>query len=234
MKGRSLLLSAILFLVAGVILILTCRTTSTANIVVVGGVMFIACGVLNILAYIAGRPGNKEIARAVKAGQKPPVRSSVRSALAWISSSASIILGLCLLVFTSTFTSLVPVVFALLIIFAALYQFYLLAIGCRPLKLPAWLFVVPVLMTGAAVYVFMQEPGNNESEHTGMLIMLITGISFVLFGAAMIVESVLIGSANRRIIKQARTPDTAADSHESVATDKNQVIEVKPLDDDPV
>lgn len=60
MKGRSLLLSAILFLVAGLILILTYRTTKTDGVVIVGGIMFIVSGLLNIFAYMADRPGKKK------------------------------------------------------------------------------------------------------------------------------------------------------------------------------
>ena len=59
MKGRSLLLSAILFLVAGLILILTYRTTKTDGVVIVGGIMFIVSGLLNIFAYMADGPGKR-------------------------------------------------------------------------------------------------------------------------------------------------------------------------------
>lgn len=228
MKGRSLLLSAILFLVAGLILILTYRTTKTDGVVIVGGIMFIVSGLLNIFAYMADRPGKKEIEAAINAGRKPRSRSSLSSAVTWISSGAAVILGVSLLIFTSTFTPLVPFVFALLITMAALYQFYLLAIGCRPLRLPAWLFAAPVLMLGGAIYVFIQKPGL---DHTEQIIMLVTGISFVLFGIAMLAESILIGTANRKALRQASAPAAESGNHESVAGPTNSVIEVKALDD---
>ena len=228
MKGRSLLLSAILFLVAGLILILTYRTTRTDGVVIVGGIMFIVSGLLNIFAYMVDRPGKKEIEAAINAGHKPRSRSSLSSAVAWISSGAAVILGVCLLIFTSTFTPLVPFVFALLITMAALYQFYLLAIGCRTLRLPAWLFAAPVLMLGGAIYVFVQKPGF---DHTEQIIMLVTGISFVLFGIAMLAESILIGTANRKALRQASAPAPESGNHESVANPANSVIEVKALDD---
>ena len=199
MKGRSLILAALLFLVAGAVLIITYKTTRTDGVVIVGGIMFIVCGLLNIFSYIADKPGQKEIEADRKAGRRTRQRSGLSNALAWVSSSAAVILGLCLLIFTSTFTSLVPFVFALLITFCSLYQFYLLAIGCRPLRLPSWLFAMPVLMLAAAIYVFIQKPGSDEGEH---IIMLITGISFVVFGLTMIVESVLIGTANRKALRQ--------------------------------
>ena len=228
MKGQSLILAAILFLVAGVILIITYRTTRTEGIVIVGGIMFIVSGLLNISAYMADRPTRKEIEKDIRAGRKPRTRSSLSSALTWVSSGAAVILGLCLLLFTSTFVSLVPFVFALLITFSALYQFYLLAIGCRPLRLPSWLFAVPVLMLGAAIYVFIQKPGIDEGEH---IIMLITGISIVVFGLTMIVESILIGSANRRLMKQPEEPSATVPTPGAANGDTKPVIEARPLDE---
>lgn len=224
MKGRSLLLSAILFLAAGLILILTYKTTRTAGIVMVGGVLFIVCGLLNIFTYLADKPGKKEIQAALKEGLKPRTRSSIRSALVWISSGAAVILGVCMLVFTGTFIPLVPPVFALLIALGALYQFYLLAAGCRPLRLPAWLLTVPVLLTVAAVYVFLQKAGDDKGEH---LIMLITGISFVLFAAAMITESVMIGTANRKLAAAAKagTPAIVTDNPPTAATDSPKSLD---------
>lgn len=229
MKGRSLIFAAILFLIAGAVLILTYQTTRTDGVVIVGGVMFIVCGLLNILAYFIDRPGKKEIDEDIAAGRTPRSRSGLTSALAWISSSAAVILGLCLLIFTSTFTSLVPFVFALLITFCALYQFYLLAIGCRPLRLPAWLFVMPVLMLAAAIYVFVQKPGNDDGEH---IIMLITGISFALFGLTLLIESILIGSANRKALQQAKAEAAAEAAKPADTTAATVSAEPKSLDDE--
>lgn len=224
MKGRSLILSAILILAAGLILILTYKTTKTDGIVMVGGVLFIVAGLLNIFTYLGERPSKKEIDEARREGREPRQRSSLSSVLAWTSSSAAVILGLSMLLFTPTFSTLVPFAFALLITFGAIYQFYLLAIGTRPLRLPAWLFIVPVLMLGAAIYVFMQKPGDDNDEQ---LIMLISGIAFTLMSVTMFIESILIGSANREQLAKAHKAPGSAKS----VTAGSVSSEAHPLDD---
>lgn len=227
MKGRSLIFSATLILAAGLVLILTYRTTSTSGIVTVGGILFIVTGLLNLFAYLAEKPGKKEVDKARSEGVKLPRQSSLSAFLAWTSSLAALILGLSMIIFISTFLPLVPFVFALLITFGALFQFYLLAIGAKPVRLPSWLFIVPVLMIGAAIYVFLQKTGSEAEEH---LIMLVTGIAFVVFSATMYIESILIGSANRRALHQAKASESGV-SHESVADESRKVVEVKALDE---
>lgn len=205
MKGRSLLLSAILILVIGIVLILTYQTTRTTGIVTVGGTLFILVGVLNLLTYF-GERGSVRRARAAvehERGAVPAAQDTreglqpmgtLTNTLAWITSIGAGVLGLCMLIFNPTFATLVPTVFAALIVLGALFQFYLLAYGCRPLRLPAWLFAVPVALLGVAVYVFMQKAGDDVDEQR---IMLVTGITFVVFSATMFIEGSLIGLANR-------------------------------------
>lgn len=234
MKGRSLILAAVLILAIGIILIITRLSITTFGIVVVGGILFVLSGLLNIFAYLAERPRPAQVKAAREAGFEVKGRSGFASLMAWASSGAAVILGACMLIFTSTFLQLVPFVFALLITFGALYQFYLLAYGSRPTKLPGWLFVVPVLLIGAAIYVFLQNAGHEVDDR---LIMLITGISATLFGATLLTESIMIGAANHRREhprtepKAASTPDTTTQSDSHVEDVTDQVKEVKALKD---
>lgn len=221
MKGRSLLLSAILILLAGVVLIITYKTTSTHGITVVGGVLFIVAGLLNIFSFFGEQPGKKEREADQKAGVKSYKPSGLTVFLAWTASAATILLGLSMLVWTDTFSVWVPALFGILVCLAALYQFYLLAIGSRPVRLPSWLFVIPVLLLIAGVYLFMQKPGSNES-----VIMMTSGIAFVVFSATLFVESILLGAANRRIRRE-----SAHEATEATGSDTHRVVDVKALDE---
>lgn len=226
MKGRSLLLSAILILLAGVVLIITYKTTSTNGITIVGGVLFIVAGLLNIFSYLGEQSGKSESAAGAQPTEKQRVDkkykpSSLTSFLAWTASAATILLGLSMLVWTATFSVWVPALFGILVCLSALYQFYLLAIGSRPVRLPNWLFAMPVLLLIAGIYLFMQKPSHNEA-----VIMMVTGISFVVFSATLFVESILIGAANRKM----RRESSSDDSHEP-ADASHQVEDVKPLDE---
>lgn len=222
MKGRSLLLTATLILVAGIVLIITYQTTRTTGIVIAGGVLFILVGLLNIFTFMSEKAAavraltaerskaavhtaqsagsTREVATAADSTAAPAGYGHMATMLAWVTSGGAVALGLCMLVFTNVFSSLVPTVFAALILLGALFQFYLLAYGSRPLRLPVWLFAVPVALLGVCVYIYLQHAGDDvEEQH----VMLATGITFVVYGLVMYIESALMGYGHRQLAKAA-------------------------------
>lgn len=190
MKGRNLLFTAFLVLAAGIALIIFHSTVSATGIVITGGALFILAGVFN-LAVFPGRASSSDKSRGMFA-----------SAFSWTASAAAVILGLCMLIFQSTFAELIPFMFGVLIAFGALFQFYLLGYGSRPARLPGWLFIIPTLLAGVAIYLFVQR----DQAVADRLVLLITGICLMVFGVITIVEASLIGSYNRRQLRPSATP----------------------------
>lgn len=193
MKGRNLFLTALLAIAAGIALIFFKDVINSRMLVTVGGIFFIATGVINMGIFLGSR--DKE----GKARQ-----GFMSNAFGWGASSASVLLGLAMLIFNDRFVGLVNFMFAVLIAVAALYQLFLLLFGARPVRLPGWLFIGVVLLTIGAVWLFIPSAYTTDAN-----VMLTTGISFIVFGATTLIESFFIGSANR----QARKEDEAR-SHE--------------------
>lgn len=185
MKGRNLLLTALIIAAAGVVILLTYRSITTSGVVTVTGIVFIVAALLNI-AVFAGS--------GKKSGS-----SAMGHAFGWITSAAAFVLGASMLLFKPRFMEIITFIFGVVILFGALFQIFLLVFGSRPTRLPNWLFISPILLVAASVYVFVQTPELNDSS-----IMLITAISLVLFGATTIVEAVMIGRDNRRQVKESR------------------------------
>lgn len=187
MKGRNIFFAALLVLLAGVVLIITYQTIKSVGVVITGGILFMLAGLINMTGAMSRR-------RKDRVG-------AVSYVFTMITSVAAMILGLCLLLFQSTFTPLVPFIFGVLIACGALYQFFFLGYGCRPATCPWWLYIVPIAMVGAAVYLFIQRPEDSDP-----VIMLVTGISLVVMGVAMVLESIFVGRYNHKTIEAQKAP----------------------------
>lgn len=184
MKGKNLFITAAITLLAGIILIITCSTLASVKIVLWGGILFIVAAVANIVFFVGSRDRNG--------------RSRVGAfgtAVGWIASGAAAVLGLCMLLFQQTFVPLVSFMFAVLVLFAAVFQLCLLLFGSRPARLSPWLFLVPIVLFGAAVFIYLQRPEQSGADHR---IILVTGAAFAVFGLFAFIEGVLIAMHNRR------------------------------------
>ena len=106
-----------------------------------------------------------------------------------------------MLLFQQTFLPLVSFIFAVMVLFAAIYQTCLLLFGTRPMRLSPWFFIVPMLLLVAASYIFLKRGDINTTDQH---IMLISGCAFTLFGIVSIVEGIIIAHGNRRIDKAAQ------------------------------
>ncbi len=215
MKGRNLFLTALLAIAAGIALIIFRNVVNSATLVTAGGIFFIATGVINMGLFIGGRDkdGNSR-------------QGFISHAFGWGASAAAMLLGLAMLIFHERFVGLVNFMFAVLIGVAALYQLFLLIFGSRPVKLPDWLFIAPVLLAGASVFLFIPS-----TVATDPVVMLTTGIAFVVFGTATLIESFFIGSANRSALKAAKAE--AAKAEAAKEEGKNGATAAEPVALDP-
>lgn len=200
----------LLALAAGVILIFTYRGISSTGVVMTGGILFILAGIFNVLA------AGYERRRAERAGGRG--RGVISATVNWLACAGAVILGVCMLIFQSTFVALIPFIFGVLIAFSAFYQLYLLAYGTRPAMLPGWLYIVPLALAGAAVYLFLQKPELDDA-----VIMLTTGIALTFFGLATFAEGTMLGTIHRRNIRDAKAAEKA----------QAEAAKAKPLDETP-
>lgn len=217
MKGRNLFLTSILALAVGVALIVFRNVINSDTLVSVGGIFFIAAGVVNMAVFLGGRDKEGKARQGV-----------FSSTFGWVSSAAAVLLGLSMLVFHDKFVGLVNFMFAVLIAITALYQLFLLIFGARPVRLPQWLFIAPVLLVGAAVYLFIPSVYTTDP-----VVMITTGASFIVFGLAMLVECFYIGNSNRRALKASRSETSGNATVKAESDTEHQEAPVVPESADP-
>ena len=92
--------------------------------------------------------------------------SAAGTALGWVASAAAVVLGVMMLLFRTVFEAMVGYMFAILLLFGALFQFLLLIFGSLPLSSRAGSSSCRCL-AGAAVYIFMQQPGAGDYKYNG-------------------------------------------------------------------
>ena len=138
MKGKTLSALGFVVLAVGIALMIFYTVVNSSNIVIGAGVAFTVVGVINLVLIASSR---KSV--------------SVARLLTQITNGGAIILGICMLVFTSTFSPLVPFIFGIVAAVCALWQFFMLAMGTEPYRLPGWLYVFPLAITGLAVWIFI-------------------------------------------------------------------------------
>lgn len=206
MKGRNLILMAVATLAAGILMIIF-RNTLASNGVVTGcGILFILAGVANVTIFLASRDKDGHARMG-----------AVGTAIGWLASAAAVVLGVVMVLFRSVFETMVGYMFAVLLLFGALFQFFLLLFGSRPVRLSSWFFLVPMALCGAAVFIFMQQPG--QADYT---IMLTTGCSLAFFGLMTMIESGAISMGHRALRKNTPAHTEEADRAELVSDDSSK------------
>lgn len=192
MKGKNLFLMGLLGIALGLILVIFRNSLADGGVVLTAGIIFVIAGLLNMSVFLGSRD---------KQGRAR--MGAFGTAFGWVASAAAVILGLAMLIFSKAFTALIGFMFAVLILFAALFQMGLLIFGSKPHKLNNCFFVVPTILVGGAVYIFLLKP-DTGGEH---VIMWVTGCAFILFGAATLLEGLIIGRLNREA-RNAKTNDS--------------------------
>ena len=187
MKGKNLILIGLIGLLVGLALVLFRHPLASGGVVTVAGILFVGAGVLNMTVFLGSRD------------KKGKSRMGVMgTTFGWIASAAAVVLGLAMLFFNHVFTALVGFMFAVLLLFAAVFQIFLLIFGTRPVRISNWFFLVPLAIIGAAIYIFLRKP-TVPGETTDVLV---TGIAFMVFGLFTVIEGSAIGQANRMLRKQ--------------------------------
>lgn len=204
MRGRNLFFTGLVVALLGLVLILFRTSLADGGVVIAAGILFVVAGLLNTSVFLASRD---------KDGRTR--MGALGTAFGWIASAAAVVLGLAMLIFSKAFVAIVGFMFAVLLLFAALFQLFLLLFGSKPARLSNLFFLVPTALIGGAIYIFMRKPDTGGE----MTIMLVTGIGFMLFGIFTIIEGVCIGNTNRIARKSAKAAVNNAAEPVEMSTD---------------
>lgn len=187
MKGRNLIITGAIALIVGVLMLIFRVQLANGGIVISAGILFVVAGVLNMTVFLGSRDsrGRSRI-------------GAFGTAFGWIASAAAVVLGLAMLIFSTAFVALIGFVFAVMLLFAALFQLFLLLFGSRPIRLSNWFFLVPAALVAAAIYIFIRKPDTQGETYD----MIFIGISFVVFGLFTIIEGSIIGQTNHSAINK--------------------------------
>ena len=194
MKGKTLTMIGVIADVVGAILIISHKSITTHGVVITVGIAFALIGVFNMLVMGKDKAPNGLVRVMVQ-----------------IANIGAVALGVCLLVFASTFVPYVSLVFGVLVMLCSFWQFYLLAVGLRPLTLPAWQYLFPLVLLGGSIYILTLTVGNDITRHD-MVVVLSTGISIALLGVACMVEGASLGMVRRKLSNEQSAASDAANT----------------------
>lgn len=185
---KGSLYSAILALIAGVFMVIYSNVT-LRTIVLVVGIMFIASAVFN-LAYEFSR--------------KRADRKST-SLTAIVASFGAAVLGIIMVLTPIGMVNLIVYLFAASIILLGLYEICAMAFMYRPVTFPFWFFILPSLLVicGAVICIM-------GAERVGEMMVIVTGISLIVYAVSTFINIVGLISYRRIINKKAAEPAVAA------------------------
>ncbi|MCH5220443.1 MAG: DUF308 domain-containing protein [Muribaculaceae bacterium] len=186
------LLTGVLIFVIGIVLIICNKSITGKGFIVLAGILFLLTGVINIVLYLTHRKSD---------GHR--VFTGMSLAMSWLVSIAAIILGLCMLVFEDVFSSMIPFIFGLLIFFGAVMLIINMLFGVRKVvKTPGWMWLFPFVIAVLGAVTITRQPNVSDP-----LIMILTGVSMIVFGLGAIVLGALVSGARRKIEAIATSPD---------------------------
>lgn len=201
MKKSGFTLINLIILGIGILFIAACRRDDFIHsLVFFTGIGFIIPGVVNVFSLIrSGRKTNDD------ATDRP--RPSAWSRFTnWTVSTAAVVLGAMMCFTPETFRTPLIYIFALSIFFGGLYHTYMMLRGLRPAKVEAWTYAFPAaIIIIACILFFLKSLRTPDNQST---VILLTGISMILFATASFFESLAIRAYNRYLASQPTIPTT--------------------------
>lgn len=218
MKSSTSLLSGILILAIGIVLIISRNLITGSGIVTVAGLLFLVTGIINLVLYVTQKD---EDGRRRTRG--------IALVFGWLVSIATIILGVCMLFFNSTFNGMIAIIFALIVFFGALMQLYAILFGVRRVRtIPGWVYLFPAAMIVFTFIIAGQKTGSGQDS----TVMTLTGVSMLIFGIGSIFIGALVGTGRRAMEQNGGLRLNSKTSKQgSLPESKVKSTEIKSLDD---
>ncbi len=205
MNGKGSIITNLIILLAGVLLCwLSNRPHVLHTIIFITGIIFIVPALINIV-MLFGHSNSEE------------KKSYVMKVVDWITSGAGIILGICLVLSPDFFLPILVYLFGAIAVLGGLFQIYMLSYGFRPVKFPATLYIIPVvLLVGGVVMLFTGHYGEDGVGLADQTVLLMTGIGMILFAINTFVTKIMYKSFNS---SRKSRPDHAIESGDSEPAD---------------
>ena len=140
--------------------------------------------------------------------------------LSYLTSGAAVLLGLSMLVFKTTFVAVIPYLFCMLMILAAVIQLLILLPRQGRMLFSSWFLLIPVALAGVGIYIASLPAGSSDAA-----IMLAGGIGLVVNGLALAVEGVAV---RRQVVAAVPTRDGRQLREDEGAVTLSSAV--KPLD----
>ena len=158
MKGKTSFWMQFFALAAGIVLIcMHDRINLVQWVIVFVGVMFAIPGLFGLIEALVGR-------RKSRRGGPVPILASV----------GSLIIGVIMIVCPVPFEAVFVYFLSAVLILGGIWHIWILSVGVRPIVLPVWLYVLPVLVVIAGISILLAPVRETESIFT-----LIAGIALV-------------------------------------------------------
>lgn len=203
MNGKKSFLINLLIFVAGVVLVILHSSNFFNGMTIVCGLIFLVPSIINVVLYI-GNGKNDDGTR------KASLTSTI---IGWITSTGGIVLGLSMLIWNNWYKEILPILFAVILLLGALFQFYTLLIGYRPLKFPIWFLSIPAILTIAGLTIILATPEETTT-------VLLSGICLMLFSIICFMESWIIRAYKKAQAKS--QPETIDPSHQIEDADASE------------
>ena len=200
MKKSGFTLINLIILGIGILFIAACRRDDFIHsLVFFTGIAFIIPGVVNVFSLI--RASKKTADEADTDRPRPSAWSRFTN---WTVSTAAVVLGAMMCFTPETFRTPLIYIFALSIFFGGLYHTYMMLRGLRPAKVEAWTYAFPAaIIIIACILFFLKSLRTPDKQST---VILLTGISMILFATASFFESLAIRAYNRYLASQPTIP----------------------------
>lgn len=189
MKPQSTLSMNLLIIIAGIILIILHNDFDVVQaLIIVIGIVLIIPSALQIAGTLFHNRKNDG-----------PVTISQQWAQAGtlILSFCALALGLCMVIAPMMFETAIIYLLAILLIIGGIYRIFMVNFAYREIKLPAWIYIIPILMIIAGFVILI-----TDVSRLNKIVILITGIGLVLSGINSFIEYF---SAQRRIRNNTQT-----------------------------
>lgn len=198
MKSNNWLTVAVV-LVAGILLIMWHgRIDILQWIVIAVGVMLIIPSIYSFIAALTRKRGVKE--EAAKAAEDSTGEAHAERAHTGLAAGNSSLwasvgcmaLGIWMVANPTFFVGLLAYVFGAILVLYGIYHIVFMSVWSRPVPMPWWFYIIPVLMIVAGVVVIFTDVRTWNS-----VIVLITGIALVASSVNAIFEAVAIGATDK-------------------------------------
>lgn len=195
MNSKATVITNLIVLAAGILLCLVHgRVNIPHTIVFITGVTLIVPGLINLVLLFSHRDDERH---------RPTATMKVAG---WISSIASVGLGVLMVVAPGLFTPILVYIFGSVMVLSSLMLIYLMSRAVKEHGIPVWLYAGPVLVLVAGVVMLcMGQPKITDS-----MVTLITGIGMIVFSLSWFTASIMIVRSRRARNRALQGNDQAA------------------------